>query len=204
MKKPYSHAFSLFFEWMTFDRVENRNLLVQKNVLGLFSWQKLFLSPFSKFEQKTCQRFGETFSAWLSELNSRCPEEHCDAQHFCKSQTFIINSGCWAITYCNFWQHEFQHASQKCILRFQRNFLKKSFFWTNVNMWSVTRIKRNSFGRIVKTAFYISSGQLWRKVHFLVKMIFKILLSHFKWYFIGTPTTERGRVAKWAYLASGQ
>ena len=82
LKKPHSHVFSTFFEWMTFDRVENRNLLVQKNVLGLFSWQKLFLSPFSKFEQKTCQRFGETFSAWLSELKSRCPEEHFDAQHF--------------------------------------------------------------------------------------------------------------------------
>ena len=79
-----------------------------------------------------------------------------------------------------------------------------NFFWKNVNMWSVIEVKRNSFGRIVKTALYISSGQLWRKVHFLVKIIFKILLSHIKWYFIGTLTTESGRAIKWADLASGQ
>ena len=68
-----------------------------------------------------------------------------------------------------FWQHEFQHASQKCILRFRRNFLREQIFWTSVNMWSVIKIKRKSFGRIVKTAFYISSGQLWRKNHFWEK-----------------------------------
>ena len=70
-------------------------------------------------------------------------------------------------------------------------------------MWSVIEIKRKSFGRIVKTAFYITSGQLWREVHFLGKIIFKILLSHFKWYFIGTLTNENGRAVKWAFVFSG-
>ena len=71
-------------------------------------------------------------------------------------------------------------------------------------MWSVIEIKQKSFGRIIKTALYISSGQLWRKVHFLGKIIFKVLLSHFEWYFIGTLTNENGSTVKWAYLASGQ
>ena len=146
------------------------------------------------------KRFQHGFQCWIQGVQKNILMHNI----FWKSQTLIINSGFWAITYCNFSQHEFQHASQKCILRFQRNFLKENFFWTNVNMWSVIEIKRNSFGRIVKTALYISSGQLWRKVRFLGKIIFKVMLSHFKWYFIGTLTTEFGRAVKWAYLASGQ
>ena len=203
-KKPHSHAFSTFLEWKTFHRIENRNLLVQKNVLGLFNWQKNFYhhspSLTKKHVRDLVKRFQHGFQCWIQGVQ----ENILMHKIFWKSQTFFINSGFWAITYCNFWQHEFQHASQKCILRFQRNFLKENLFWTNVNMWSVTKIKRNSFGRIIKTAFYISSGQLWRKVHFLGKIIFKLMPSHFKWYFIGTLTTEIGRAVKWAYLASGQ
>ena len=202
-KKPHSHAFSTFLEWKTFYRIENRNLLVQKNVLGLFNWQKIFYhhspSLTKKHVRDLVKRFQHGFQCWIQGVQ----ENILMHKIFWKSQTFFINSGFWAITYCNFWQHEFQHASQKCILRFQRNFLKENFFWTNVNMWSVIEIKRNSFGRIVKTALYISSGQLWRKVHFLVKVIFKILLSHFKWYFIGTLTNEIGRAVKWAFVFSG-
>ena len=55
--------------------------------------KKIFLSSFSKFEQKTWQRFGETFSAWLAELNPRCPEELFDAQHFLEKSDFYYQFG---------------------------------------------------------------------------------------------------------------
>ena len=137
---------------MTFDRVENRNLLVQKNVLGLFSWQKIFLSSVSKFEQKTCQRFGETFSAWLSELNSRRPEEHFDAQHFLKKSDFYYQFGILSDNIMQLLATWVSACQSDVHSTLPEKLFEGKNFWTNVNMWSVIEIKRKSFGRIVKAA----------------------------------------------------
>ena len=194
-----SHILMLFLfsssEWLS---AELRTAIyLSKRTFWGFSVDKKFSCHHSpslskKHVRDLVQRFQHGFQSWIQGVQKNILMHNI----FWKSQTFIINSGFWAITWCNFWQHEFQHASHKCILRFRRSFSKKKNFWTNVNMWSVIKIKRNSFGRIVKTAFYISSGQLWRKVHFLGTRISKLLLSHFKWYFIGTLTTESGRAVK--------
>ena len=189
---------------MTLDRVENRNLLVHKNVLGLFSWQKIYLSSFSKFEQKTCQRFGETFPAWPSELNSRCPEEHFDAQQFLEKSDFYCQFGILSDNIMQLLATWVSACQSEMHSTLPEKLFEGNKFWTTVNMWSVIEINQKSFARIIKTAFYISSGQLWRKVHFLGKIIFKVLLPLFEWYFIGTLTNENGSTVKWAYLASGQ
>ena len=100
-KKDNFELYSIFFKLAEWFLVELRTAIyVSRRTFSVtFFWKISFLFWFSDFEQKSCKTFHEKLSAIFSELTSFCPEEQIEKTSVLwKMQTFLINSGLWAIT----------------------------------------------------------------------------------------------------------
>ena len=100
-KKTKFWTILYFFKLAEWFLVELRTAIyVSRRTFSVTLFRKIsFLTWFSDFEQKSCKTFHEKLSAIFSELTSFCPEEQSEKTRvFWKMQTFLINSGLWAIT----------------------------------------------------------------------------------------------------------
>ena len=100
-RKHNFELYSISFNSAEWFLVELRTAIYvsRRTFLVTFSWKISFLFWFSDFEQKSCKNFPEIISAIFAELTSFCPEEQIEKTSVLwKIQTFLINSGLWAIT----------------------------------------------------------------------------------------------------------
>ena len=186
-------TFSCFFllslsKWLSTEFRTNF-YVSRRNLWGLFNWKIETLLSYHhsrNLSKKTCQMFSETFWAWFSELSSTCPEENFfDATHFLEKSGFYNQLFTLSDTMMQILATGVSACQSEVHSTLPEKLFEEEIFWTNVNLWSVIEIERKSFGRIVKTAFYKSSGPLWREIHFLGKIICMLSLSQLKWYSLG-------------------
>ena len=100
-RKHICELYSIFFELAEWFPVELRttNHVSRRTFSATFFWKISFLFWFSVFEQNSSKTFPEMLSAIFSELTSVCPEEQIEKTSVLwTNQTFVINSGLWAIT----------------------------------------------------------------------------------------------------------
>ena len=125
-------------------------------------WVKNFLS------------FIKIFSAAFWMLHSECPRELFWETYVLKNFISLLYTWNFEQNFAEIEAKTFRQVCQNCILRLQRNFLKKYVNCENLWVYKFLRassdivldFQQKCFGRAVNSAFYASSGTLWgRKLY---------------------------------------
>ena len=135
---------------------------------AIFFWKNSLLFSFPDFEQNFCENFSEILSAnfftWTEFYVYRRTNWEKTSYGGLRYHSFFPDFERWVNVTSG--KKGFRGACQKCLLRFQRNFLEKTTLWELSYRWLLLEFERKPCGTILKLLLRVQWNSV-RKLYFL-------------------------------------